>query len=144
MKKKLLTKEVTEDFWRDCLEMQDDKTSSDFISYKKYANGRNNLKRSKNNHKNYVSIFQNCKNKKNNSKYGNNNNNKTIDNESFMKVYKNHPILQENLETNIDKESDVILISVKDDNQPKILYDLQKKGYRNIILMTKELVTALR
>ena len=107
MKKKLLTKEVTEDFWRDCLEMQDDKTSSDFTSYKKYANGRNNLKRSKNNHKNYVSIFQNCKKKKNNSKYGNNNNNKTIDNESFMKVYKNHPILQENLETNIDKESEM-------------------------------------
>ena len=47
-------------------------------------------------------------------------------------------------DANIDKESDVILISVKDDNQPKILYDLQKKGYRNIILMTKELVTALR
>ena len=45
---------------------------------------------------------------------------------------------------NIDKENDVILISVKDENQPTILYKLQMKGYRNIILMTKELVTALR
>lgn len=47
-------------------------------------------------------------------------------------------------ETIINKESDVILISIKDDNQPKLLYDLQTKGYRNILLMTKELVTALR
>ncbi len=97
MKNKLLTKEVTEDFWRDCLDMHDAQTSSEFMSYTKYANGRNNLKRNKNNHKK----------KKNNSKYGNNNNNKTIENESFMKVYKNHPILKENVENNIDKESEM-------------------------------------
>ena len=97
MKNKLLTKEVTEDFWRDCLDIHDAQTSSEFMSYTKYANGRNNLKRNKNNHKK----------KKNNSKYGNNNNNKTIENESFMKVYKNHPILKENVENNIDKESEM-------------------------------------
>ena len=96
MKKKLLTKEVTEDFWRDCLDMNDAQALSEFMSYKKYANGRNNLKRSKNNHKK----------KKNNPKYGNTNN-KTIENESFMKVYKNHPILKENVENNIDKESEM-------------------------------------
>ena len=106
MKKKLITKEVTEDFWRDCLDMEDDKTSSEYISYRKYANGRNNLKKSKDNHKNNVNINQNHKKKKNISKYGNNNN-KTIETESFMKVYKNHPILQENIETNIDKESEM-------------------------------------
>ena len=96
MKKKLLTKEVTEDFWRDCLDMNDAQALSEFMSYKKYANGRNNLKRSKNNHKK----------KKNNPKYGNTNN-KTIENESFMKVYKNHTILKENVENNIDKESEM-------------------------------------
>ena len=96
MKKKLLTKEVTEDFWRDCLDMNDAQALSEFMSYKKYANGRNNLKRSKNNHKK----------KKNNPKYGNINN-KTIENESFMKVYKNHPILKENVENNIDRESEM-------------------------------------
>ena len=96
MKKKLLTKEVTEDFWRDCLDMNDAQALSEFMSYKKYANGRNNLKRSKNNHKK----------KKNNPKYGYTNN-KTIENESFMKVYKNHPILKENVENNIDRESEM-------------------------------------
>ena len=106
MKKKLLTKEVTEDFWGDCLDMHDDQIS-DFIEYTKYANGRNNSKRSKNNQKNYVSINQNYKRKINNSKYGNDNNSKTIENEGFMKVYKNHPKIQENIENSIDKESEM-------------------------------------
>lgn len=47
-------------------------------------------------------------------------------------------------EANIDKNFDVILISIKDDNQYPILYKLQSDGYRNIILMTDDLVTALR
>ena len=47
-------------------------------------------------------------------------------------------------EANIDHEHDVILISIKDDNQYGILYKLQADGYRNIILMTSDLVTALR
>ena len=106
MKKKVLTKEVTEDFWGDCLDMHDDQIS-DFIEYSKYANGRNNSKRSKNNQKNYVSINQNYKRKINNSKYGNDNNSKTIENEGFMKVYKNHPKIQENIENSIDKESEM-------------------------------------
>ena len=107
MKKKLLTKEVTEDFWGDCLDIHEPQTSSEFISYKKYTNGRNNLKRSKNNNKNYINTIQNHKKKKYNSKNGKNNNNETIENESFMKVYKNHPILKENVENSIDKESEM-------------------------------------
>lgn len=47
-------------------------------------------------------------------------------------------------EASIDKVQDVILISLKDDSQYKVLYKLQTEGYRNIILMTNDLVTALR
>ena len=105
MRKKLLTKEVTEDFWRDCLDIQDSK-SSEYMPYRHIANenknGKNNLNKSKNNHNKYVNIFQNYRKKKNISK---DNNNKTFENKSFMKVYKNHPILQENIKINkIDKE----------------------------------------
>ena len=107
MRKKLITKEVTEDFWRDCLDMQDVKSSSEYIPYRlntnENRNGRNILKKSKNNHNNYANLIQNHKKKKYISK--DRNNNKTIENESFMKVYKNHPILQENVKTNkFDKE----------------------------------------
>ena len=108
MRKKLITKEVTEDFWRDCLDIQDVKSSSEYMPYRNNPNenkkGRNNLKQSKNNN-NYINIIQNHRKKKNIAKFRSNNNNKTIENESFMKVYKNHPILQENVKTNkFDKE----------------------------------------
>ncbi len=46
-------------------------------------------------------------------------------------------------ESNIDKIQDVILISITESNQYKILYDLQSKGYKNIILMTNNLRKAL-
>ena len=46
-------------------------------------------------------------------------------------------------ESNINKERDAILISIKEENQPEILYNLQSKGYRNIILMTRDLRAAL-
>ena len=110
MRKKLITKEVTEDFWRDCLDMQDVKSSSEYIPFSlntnENKNGRNNLKKSKNNHNNYVNIIQNHRKKKNIAKYRSNN--KTIENESFMKVYKNHPILQENIKTNkFEKETEM-------------------------------------
>ena len=46
-------------------------------------------------------------------------------------------------ESNIDKERDAILISVKEENQYEILYKLQSKGYKNTILMTRGLRAAL-
>ena len=112
MRKKLITKEITEDFWRDCLDMQDVKSSSEYIPFSlntnENKNGRNNLKKSKNNHNNYVNIIQNHRKKKNNAKDRSNNNNKTIENESFMKIYKNHPILQENVKPNkFEKETEM-------------------------------------
>ena len=112
MRKKLLTKEVTEDFWRDCLDIQDEKPSSKYIQYRhntnENKNGRNNFKKNKSIHNNYANLIQNHRKKKNISKDKANNNNKTIENESFMKVYKKHPILQENVKTNkIDKELEI-------------------------------------
>ena len=46
-------------------------------------------------------------------------------------------------ETNPDKEQDVILIAMAEEQQYEVFYQLQSKGYYNIIAMTKELRGAL-
>ena len=47
-------------------------------------------------------------------------------------------------ESNVDKNHDAILISIKDENQYEIFYKLKSEGYRNVILMTRDLHVALR
>lgn len=46
-------------------------------------------------------------------------------------------------DANPDKEQDVILLAIKEEQQYEIFYQLQSKGYYNMIFMTKELRTAL-
>ena len=46
-------------------------------------------------------------------------------------------------ESNINKERDVILISIKEEYQYEVLYKLQSEGYKNTILMTRGLRAAL-
>ena len=110
--KKPISKQVMGDFWRDCLENQDVKQFSNFIPYKEYANnhyyGRNNrsnkIKFKNNTYHNYQnSLNINQRKKKINSK--DKSNDKTIENNNFMKIYKNHPLLEENVKANEeDKE----------------------------------------
>ena len=46
-------------------------------------------------------------------------------------------------DANPDKEQDVMLLAIKEEQQYEVFYQLQSKGYYNIIFMTKELRTAL-
>lgn len=46
-------------------------------------------------------------------------------------------------ESNINKERDAVLISIKEEDQYEILYKLQLEGYKNTILMTRDLRAAL-
>ena len=110
--KKPISRPATEDFWRDCFENQDIKQSSEFLPYREYTNthyyGRNNNSnknkfKSNHYHNHQNSLNNNNKKKKNNSKEKSQD--KTIDNHNLKKIYKNHPLLEENVKTNkIDKE----------------------------------------
>ena len=41
--------------------------------------------------------------------------------------------------SNFDKEKDIILLALKEQDQPEILYKLSNIGCKNIVLITKEL-----
>ena len=100
--KKTISKD---DFWNDCYDVKMAESLIN-VNYAQYC-GRNinNKKKFKNNKNIFINLSYEKKNnqkKKNNSK--NKTNNKTSENSNFSKIYKNHQILEENLENNkIDK-----------------------------------------
>lgn len=105
------SKEVTDDFWYDCLNTQEENTINRFLPYKKYyyyhAKNNNIKNRLKNNHN--IAINISSHDNKNNKKKEKNssskeNNNKTIENQNFSKIYQNHQILKESLETNREEK----------------------------------------
>ena len=109
--KKPLQKEVTEDFWNDCLENQDFKLINNLLQKKNYSNyyGRNNniKKKIKNNHNYSINIVShiNNNNKKKVSTSSNKINNKTADNPNLSKIYQNHQFLKDNIEIQkVDKD----------------------------------------
>lgn len=98
-----LPKDLTEDFWNDCYNNQEIKIISQLIPYREYCYGRNNCKKNIriNKKKNQLNInlsshTQNNKKKNNTSKIQN----RTMDNPNLAKIYKNHSILKEHIETN--------------------------------------------
>ena len=112
--KKSLQKEVTEDFWNDCLENQDTKLINDLLQKKKYSKyyGRNNNIKKKFNNKHNYSINIKSQNNKNNKKKENFSSNKlnniTVDNPNLSKICKNHQFLKDNIEIQkIDKDLEI-------------------------------------
>jgi hypothetical protein len=108
--KKPKSKEVTDDFWYDCLNTQEEKAINGISRYKKYSNyyvrNNNNNKKLKNNHNIILNISHDNKNNKKKGKNSSNkvNMNKTIENQYLSKIYQNHQILKENLETNKEEK----------------------------------------
>ena len=101
-----LTKDLTDDFWNDCFNNQEAKTVSQLLPYRQYCYGRNNNKKNfrikQKNNQASMNISSHKHNKKNNS---NKTQNRTMDNPNLAKIYKNHTVLQEHIETNkVDKE----------------------------------------
>ena len=105
--KKPSGKQVTEDFWRDCLDAQDSKQFSELLSYTQYTNthyyGRNNnsnKNKFNNNYQNSINIKSQYNKRKNKNNIKGRTHDKTIDNNNLKKIYKNHPLLEENVKTN--------------------------------------------
>ena len=97
-----------DDFWNDCYDVKlaESLKNDNYGQY--YGRNINNKKKFKNNKNVYINLSYEKKNnrKKKNDSKNKSNNNKTIENNNFSKIYKNHQILEENLENNnkIDKD----------------------------------------
>ena len=101
--KKHLSREITEDFWHDCINNREAKVITDFFPNNNHIRylGRNNNNKKKFKYSQHSSISK----KKSNNHSKNKTNNKTVDNQYFTKICKNHPLLQENIQiSKIDKD----------------------------------------
>ena len=102
--KKHLSREITEDFWHDCINNREAKVMTEFFPYNNHIHylGRNNKKKRKFKNSQHSSSINK---KKNNNHSKNKINNKSFDDQYFTKICKNHPLLEENIQTNkIDKD----------------------------------------
>ena len=98
---KLISKDLTEDFWNDCTSNQVNTPSEIIFPYKNFSKtfGRNNFKKKVKNKSKYLinlySFHYPQTKKKNNSVSITKPKNRAIENTNFSKVYKNHPLLHE-------------------------------------------------
>ena len=96
---KLISKDLTDDFWNDCNNNQTDTPSKLIFPYKNFSKtfGRNNYKEKVKNKTKYLlnlysSQYPNPRAKKN-SPSKTKKKHKTLENSNFIKIYRNHPLL---------------------------------------------------
>ena len=98
---KLISKDLTEDFWNDCNNIKLDKKQEIIFPYKNFSKsfGRNTYREKMKNKSKYLinlySFQYRNPNRKKNFLFVSKTNNRSQENCNFSKVYRNHPLLQE-------------------------------------------------
>ena len=108
----LPTKDLTDDFWNDCINNQISTPLNIIFPYKNFSKtlGRNNDKEKIKRKSKYILNLYSFRNGQNNTKKNDNSSiikhkNKAIETPTFTKIYNNHPLLHENnLNSKEDKE----------------------------------------